>query len=322
MLRTALLQLILLLFTCGSALAELPRLDLGTPTFTADGATVSLPLTLSNVAGVSLAAVGSTVRFDQTKLEYVSITAGPAATAAGKTASANPDPDNPSSVIIGVSGFNANSISDGVVATVTFQIKFAGGGTVITNAPSGADVDANDIVMAGTNGEVLVDTEVKLIIQGSGGGSVNSLPTGIHCTGGTCRAYYYWGAPVTLTALPDGVSTVTWSDACAGCAGQICNITATGGASCGVTFSPVKMTRIGGTDYDTLQAAYDAAATGAVIMAREYLFPDSLTCDLTKTVAIKGGYDRTYAVQSDYSTVTGRMTISKGSVTVDRVVIR
>jgi len=130
-----------------SALAEIPRLNLGTPTFPADGATVSLPLTLSNVAGVSLASVGTTVRFDKTKLEYVLITAGETATVAGKTASANPDPDDPSSVIIAVSGFHANRIGNGVVATVTFKVKFAGGGTVITNAPSGADVEANDIAM-------------------------------------------------------------------------------------------------------------------------------------------------------------------------------
>jgi len=322
MLRTALLQLILILFTCGSAVAEIPRLNLGTPTFTTDGATVSLPLTLSTVAGVSLASVGTIVRFDQTKLEYVSITAGEAATMAGKTASANPDPDDPLSVIIGVSGFNANSIGNGVVATVTFKVKFAGGGTVITNAPSGADVEANDIVMSGTNSEVVVDTEVKLIIQGAGGGSVNSLPTGIHCTGGTCQAYYYRGAPVTLTALPNGDSTISWSGVCAGCAGRICTISATGGASCGVTFSLIPPARIGGTDYDTLQSAYDAAANNAVIMTRAYLFTAPLTCNLTKSVTIKGGYDGTYAVQSDYSTVTGPMIINKGSVTVDRVVIR
>jgi hypothetical protein len=101
-----------------------------------------------------------------------------------------------------------------------------------------------------------------------------------------------------------------------------CAVNATGGLPCGVTFSFVKLARIGTTDYDTLQAAYDAAADGATIMAREYLFPDALSCNLAKPVTIKGGYNQTYTVQSGFSSIKGVMTIGKGAVTVDRLVIR
>jgi len=320
MLNKALIQLIFVLFTCSVVLAETPRLNMGPPTFSTDGSTVSFPLTLSNVVGVSLSSVGTTLRFDQTKLGYSAITTGPAATASLKDAFTNNPVSSP--VIIGVAGYNANSIGDGVVATVAFTVKFAGNETVITNAPSGADLAGNDIVMTGTNGVVLVDTLLKLIIQGTGGGSVNSSPTGIHCTSGTCQAYYYPGAPVTLTALPSSDSVVSWSDACAGCTGVTCNITATGGDPCGVLFSLAPLARIGATGYDTLQAAYDAAADGAAIMAREYLFPAPLTCKLTKSVSIKGGYNQPYASQTGYTAVTGLVTIGTGAITVDRIVIR
>lgn len=320
MLKQALAQLLILLITCGAALAAPPHLDLGSPTFSTDGSTVSFLLTLTNETGVSLAMVGTTLQFDQTKLGYASISTGPAATAAGKEAVAN-SPD-PSSVIIGVAGFNSNIINNGVVATITFTIKFAGGGTFVTNSPSGSDADGNEVTLIGTNGVVLVDTLLKVVIQGTGGGSVNSMPTGIHCTSGTCQAFYYLWAPVTLTALPNNDSSVSWSDACAGCSGTSCKVTVTGGDPCGIIFSSLKPVRIGTTDFDTLQVAYDVAADGATIMVREYLFSAPLNCKLAKAVIIKGGYNQTWTARSGYTTVQGKMTVEKGSVAVDRVIIR
>jgi hypothetical protein len=318
-LKEALFQIVLLLFTCGAALAA-PQLNLEAATFSTDGSTVSFPLTLTNEAGVSLASVGTTLQFDQSKLGYSAIVPGPAATAAGKDAVAN-SPD-PSTVIIGVTGFNTNIIANGVVATVTFTVKFAGGGTFVANTPSGADADGNEVVLSGTNGTVFVDSHLTVMLQGTGGGSVNSSPTGIHCTSGMCQADYYLGAPVTLTALPTGDTMVSWSNACAGCTGGTCKVNVTGSLWCEVTFSFVKPARIGTTDYDTLQAAYDAAADGATIMAREHLFSDALNCNLAKTATIKGGYNQTYTAQSGFSSIKGAVTIGKGGVIFDRVIVR
>jgi hypothetical protein len=113
----------------------------------------------------------------------------------------------------------------------------------------------------------------------------------------------------------------TWGGACSGCSGKVCVITVTGNTSCSVSLTFVKPARIGTVDYDTLQAAYDAAATGATILAREYTF-GSLTCNQAKNLTILGGYDKTYTTHTGSSIITGRMTIGKGSLVVDRVIIK
>ena len=43
-------------------------------------------------------------------------------------------------------------------------------------------------------------------MTGSGAGQVNSSPSGIACTSGTCRAEFYEGTTVTLTAIPSGAA--------------------------------------------------------------------------------------------------------------------
>lgn len=319
MLKQLLSQLAVILITCGAALAS-PQLNMGAATFSTDGSTVSFPLVLTNQTGTSLASVGTTLQFDQTKLGYSAIVPGSAATTAGKDVVAN-SPDA-SSLIIGVAGFNANIIANGVVATVTFTVKFAGGGTFVTNSPSGADADGNDVTLTGTNGTAFVNTLLSVELQGAGAGSVNSAPGGIHCTSGTCQAYYYQGAPVTLTAALTNDSVVSWSGACAGCSGVTCKVTVSGGVPCGVVFSLVTPARIGATGYDTLQAAYDAAADGATIMAREYQFTTGLSCFAAKAVKILGGQNQTYTLQSGFSSVKGPVVIGKGSVSIDRVVVK
>ena len=317
MLKQALVQLFLLVFACGAALAA-PQLDLGAAQFSLDGSTVTFPLILTNTTGVSLASLGTTLQFDQTRLGYAGIVAGAAATSAVKDASAN-SPDG-SSVIIAVAGFNANLIANGTVALVTFTVKFAGGGAFVTNSPSGSDAGGSEVALTGSNGVVLVNTVLEVDMLGTGSGSVNSVPGGINSVGGTSQAFYYLGAPVILTALTDSKSEVSWTEACSGCTGQTCQVTVTGAGPCGVVFTLGSSARIGTAGFDTLQAAYDSASDGATVQAREQDFPGGLSCNLAKKVVIKGGYDQTYSALPGFSSVKG-VTISKGTVVMDRVLV-
>ena len=180
------------------------------------------------------------------------------------------------------------------------------------------DFPSKDVSLSGT----IVAPRFSMTITGSGGGSVNSVPPGVHCDGGTCEGPYTAG-PATLKATPNGDSVVgTWGDACSSCSGTVCAITVTGDTSCRISFTFVKPARVvGGNDYDSLQAAYDAANTGATILAREYTFLGDLTCNLVKNVTIKGGYNQTYTTQRGYSIIKGSVTVKKGHVTTDRLQI-
>ena len=67
---------------------------------------------------------------------------------------------------------------------------------------------------------------------------------------------------------------------------------------------------------------YDAALDGAVIQTRDFSFLENLNLNQTKKVSIKGGFDLMYTTQQGYSILKGTMTVGKGVVTTDRVVVK
>jgi hypothetical protein len=220
----------------------------------------------------------------------------------------------------GINTLTVNGLSVPVVAgAFSTNVTLVAGSNTITVV---ATDNAGNPATVTRSVTLAVAPVLTVNIQGTGAGSVNSSPAGIHCLSGSCQATFNPPGLVTLTADPNGDSVVSWSDACAACTGKSCNVTVTGGVLCGVTFSFVKPARIGTTDYDTLQAAYDAAAEGATIMVREYSFLSNLNMNLPKKVIIKGGYNQTYTVQSGFSSIKGVMTISKGSVIMEQLQVK
>jgi|GEM_PF-933138 len=119
---------------------------------------IKIPVTLGNVTGVSLASVGSDISYDTTLFDTPTVTVGPAAVAAGKSAELRPDPNNPAKLSLLIASMNNTAIGNGVVAYVTFNVKAgaAPGASTIINKPSGADTDATEVTMTGTNGVVTV----------------------------------------------------------------------------------------------------------------------------------------------------------------------
>jgi parallel beta-helix repeat protein len=217
------------------------------------------------------------------------------------------------------SGLQVSFGANGVCSVNGNLVTLSGvGGTCSITATQPGDATyapATPIVQSFNVGPVM-----QFSISGSGGGSVNSNPTGIACTSGTCQAIFSPGTSVTLSAVPNGDSVMgAWSGACSGCSGGSCTLTIAGTTSCSVDFTFVKPARIGTIYYDTLQAAYDAAADSSAIQAREYSFLGNLTCNFVKNVTINGGYNQTYTLQTGYSIIKGIMTIGNGSVITDRV---
>ncbi len=74
--------------------------------------------------------------------------------------------------------------------------------------------------------------------------------------------------------------------------------------------------------YETLLAAYRAAADGNTILARDREFTEVLTLDQAKSVTLKGGYDAGYSASTGFTTLKGILTVTRGAVTVDKIVIK
>jgi hypothetical protein len=74
--------------------------------------------------------------------------------------------------------------------------------------------------------------------------------------------------------------------------------------------------------YDSLQAAYDKVVGTATIQSRAVTLKEGLTLGNPVTIVIKGGYDAGYATQTGATTLQGKLTVGKGSLLVERLVIR
>jgi hypothetical protein len=160
-------------------------------------------------------------------------------------------------------------------------------------------------------------------IAGTGGGTVSSDPSAIACTGGPCAALFDGGSTVPLTASPDGNSIFGyWSGACSG-TGASCNVLMDGDKSAAASFTYVEPARIpGGEDYPHIADAYAALSGSGTVLAREYLFTGSLNLGNPTALILKGGFNPMYTINSAYSTIQGTLTLGRGSLTVDRVILK
>ena len=80
--------------------------------------------------------------------------------------------------------------------------------------------------------------------------------------------------------------------------------------------------RIVDTPYATLGEAYLHASDGNTIMARAITFDEDLDLDRNIVVTIHGGYDNDFEDQTGFTTQDGGLTVSTGTLTVDRLVLR
>jgi hypothetical protein len=74
--------------------------------------------------------------------------------------------------------------------------------------------------------------------------------------------------------------------------------------------------------YSLLQDAIDGAnIDGEIIQAMKKNFPEVLTYSGSASIVLKGGYDSGFTNNPDSTTVTGSLTISTGTVTVENVIL-
>ncbi len=82
---------------------------------------------------------------------------------------------------------------------------------------------------------------------------------------------------------------------------------------------PVRVTP---TYYLTLQAAYNAATNGATIQAMNTIFYENVNFNRNISIILTGGYVCDYSSNPDYTTINGTMTITSGTVTVNKIILQ
>jgi hypothetical protein len=164
-------------------------------------------------------------------------------------------------------------------------------------------------------------------ISGSGSGSVNSVPSGIACTSGTCPASFPAGTPVTLVASQASDSLFSgWSGACTNVTGD-CSVFMTADKIVTAGFSPMPPLRIVSTTtgyFPTLFAAYAAVLDGSrvTIQGRAVELPENADLDRNVSVALKGGYNSSFSGNGGYTTLRGTLTVGLGLLEVDSLIVR
>ena len=175
---------------------------------------------------------------------------------------------------------------------------------------------------------------LDITITGSGTGSVNSVPAGasgdIACSGpppsGVCVTTQPAGALLNLRATPASDSLFGgWSSACGGCAGLSCLVIMNGDKSCAATFAVNPLVQSAGPIYyGSLTKAYQqvSGSAPATLKARAAELTENVSLDRTIALTLRGGYDPAFEKISGMTTINGLLTISRGSLTVDGIVVR
>lgn len=91
------------------------------------------------------------------------------------------------------------------------------------------------------------------------------------------------------------------------------------GSNFGCDLDPVTISGVG---FLSINSAYVAAASGHIIQARARNFTGDLNLISGIPVTLRGGYDCQFLSNSGHTTVTGKVTIRSGKVTIDRLIIK
>ncbi|MBM4776852.1 MAG: hypothetical protein GQE15_04040 [Archangiaceae bacterium] len=122
------------------------------------------------------------------------------------------------------------AVADGTSTFTGWGGACTGTGTCTVNMTSARSVTANFTYN---------QYQLQVLKAGTGGGTVNSSPTGINC-GATCSVLYDANTPVSLFAVQDGTSTFAgWSGG--GCSGTgTCSVTMSAARTVTATFTRVQ----------------------------------------------------------------------------------
>lgn len=203
---------------------------------------------------------------------------------------------------------------------ITFTPALSGAkGTTLVVASNAVTTPSPTVPLTGTG--VQPTYPLTITTAGTGNGVVNYQIEAISgsCSG-NCGFFFERGTVISLTAVPDSNFNF---DGWAGC-----NMGIHGTYNCSlILFGPLSVTAffnlipVDVPLYPSLQSAYNAAPDLGVIRATAVVLTGGLTCNRPVAVTLQGGYDTNFTVVEGYTLLNGSLTVSDGTLTVDRLVI-
>ena len=199
---------ILILFAIGTSTARAQQATISLNSgSSAPGGTAHLNVSLAS-GGTQVSAVQWTMTYSPSDVASISVATGPAASAAGKTIACS---STTSSTTCIAYGMNQNSISDGVVATLSFGIALGtlnSSTTVQVTGLSASSASATQINASGSGGTVSISQ--PLGVTTSCNPATVTLPGTSTCTGTLSGT-----ASSTLWSEASGPAPVTFGNASA-----------------------------------------------------------------------------------------------------------
>src|ERR1039457_6174089 len=160
---------------------------------------------------------------------------------------------------------------------------------------------------------------LTLSLTGSGGGSINSIPSGIACTSSSCQSSFTTGTSVSLTAIPNSISNFTsWSGACTSTS-NTCSVTMHTDTSVAADFTSSPRAMIASTGYASLADAYSSATNGVNIMLLTTDALESLNLNRGIAISITGGCNASFSSCNEMTSIDSPLIISNGSLNVSGV---
>ncbi len=186
------------------------------------------------------------------------------------------------------------------------------------------DVAGNIGYAADRNVTVREAYRLDMVVNGTGKGTISSPPFGIACNS-SCYGYYESGSEINLKVDPYYSYFTGWSGACTGTGDCLLKLQANTSVTATFTNDLDHVARI---NYQTplyfpsLQAAYTTALTGNTIQVWGMELSESCLFNRNLSVFLKGGYDDSYLSSGGVTTIHGNITITNGTVRVDKLVVK
>lgn len=229
------------------------------------------------------------------------------------------------------------SVEEGATVNVTTDTSASDGPATVNGSDwsytiSGLAAGPNSITVTAEDGAgntavrtatVIRNPVLMVNFSGDGGGAVAGNP-GIAC-GTNCTANIDYGATAVLSAQSLQFSLFTgWSGACSGTGDCSIFMNSDKNVTAIFDFDTSRKTRIGDTSnhFSTLQAAYEASASGNTIKAWGTDFAENLNASQSKQVRLLGGYNDGYTGVVGITTLTGVLTVERGCLAVENLAIR
>src|ERR1039457_638997 len=160
---------------------------------------------------------------------------------------------------------------------------------------------------------------LTLNISGSGGGSVNSIPSGIACISGSCQSSFGAGTAVSLIAIPDSISNFSgWSGTCSS-TNNNCTVTMNVDNFVTANFTSAPKAMSGSIGYASLADAYLLATNGENIMLLASDALENLTVNRGIAISITGGCNASFSSCSGLTKINSPLIISSGSLIANGV---